>query len=435
MNKLNIKDIGHCKDKVLLVCDNGLFFEFALKLADHFKKVYYYTEWKNAYPGMAEAVVGTEWKNGKKLPTFDGKRLERVENMFSVLDEVDCFFTPDIYDGDLLETLEHSGIPSFGSGKAESLELNRYETAQEMKAVGMDVAPTVKVVGIQALRDYLKKVKNKWIKISKYRKHFETFHHIDYRLSEPLLDSIESDLGPLKYITEFVVVDNIEAIVEEGIDAYSVDGQLPNRMFSGCEIKDVAYAGAVIEQKDLSRGNKRVNESFLKLLKKYDHNGFFSTEVRTTKDGKNYFIDPCMRLGLPPNALYQEIYMNLGEIIWAGANNILVEPEIENKYGMEVLISSGWHSGGHQTVYFPPEIRQWVKLVNPIKIDGTYHVLRLSDATTIGSLVAVGKSHEECAKKIEKMADMIEGYDLNIKTEGINEAIEAYDTMIKNSKK
>lgn len=435
MDKLNIKNIGSCKDKVLLVCDNGLFFEFALKLADHFKKVYYYTEWKNAYPGMADAVVGTEWKNGKKLNTFDGKNIERIENMFSVMDEVDCFFVPDIYDGDLLELLQCSGIPSFGSGKAESLELNRYETAIEMKEIGMDVAKTVRIVGVQALRDHLKKVKDKWIKISKYRKHFETFHHIDYRLSEPLLDNIESDLGPLKYITEFVVVDNIEAIVEEGIDAYSVDGKMPSKMFTGCEIKNVSYAGAVVDQKDLSKGNKRVNDQFLKLLKKYDHNGFFSTEVRTTKDGKNYFIDPCMRLGLPPNALYQEIYMNLGEIIWAGANNILVDPEVENKYGMEVLISSGWHSGGHQTVYFPPEIRQWVKLVNPIKIDGTYHVLRLSDATTIGSLVAVGKSHEECAKKIEKMAGMIEGYDLDIRTEGLNEAIEAFETMVKNSKK
>lgn len=432
---MNLKDIGSAKDKVLLVCDNGLFFEFALKLAEHFKKVYYYTEWKNAYPGMAEAVVGTEWKNSKKLNTFDGKNIERVENMFSVLDEIDCFFTPDIYDGDLLETLERSGIPSFGSGKAERLELNRYETAQEMKSIGMDVAPTVRLVGVEALREHLKKVKDKWVKISKYRRHFETFHHINYRLSEPLLDSVEQDLGPLKYITEFVIVDNIDAVVEEGIDAYAVDGKMPSKMFTGCEIKDVSYAGAVVDQKDLSRGNKRVNEQFLKLLKKYDHNGFFSTEVRTTKDGKNYFIDPCMRLGLPPNALYQEIYMNLGDIIWGGANNILVEPEIENRYGMEVLISSGWHSGGHQTVYFPEEIRQWVKLVNPVKINGNYHVLRLSDTTTIGSLVAVGKSHEECAKKLEKMAEMIEGYDLNIKTEGINEAIEAFKEMEKLSKK
>lgn len=432
---MNLKEIGSCKDKVLLVCDNGLFFEFALKLAEHFKKVYYYTEWKNAYPGMAEAVVGTEWKNGKKLNTFDGKNIERVENMFSVLDEIDCFFTPDIYDGDLLETLERSGIPSFGSGKAETLELDRYETAQEMKSIGMDVAPTIRMVGIEALREHLKKVKDKWVKISKYRKHFETFHHINYKLSEPLLDNIESDLGPLKYITEFVIVDNIEAVVEEGIDAYAVNGKLPSKMFTGCEIKDVSYAGAVVDGKDLSKGNKRVNTSFLKLLKKYDHNGFFSTEVRTTKDGKNYFIDPCMRLGLPPNALYQEIYMNLGEIIWAGANGIMVEPEIENRYGMEVLISSGWHSGGHQTVYFPEEIRQWVKLVNPVKINGNYHVLRLSDASTIGSLVAVGKSHEECAKKLMKMADMLEGYDLHVKTEGINEAIEAFKEMEKLSKK
>jgi hypothetical protein len=59
----------------------------------------------------------------------------------------------------------------------------------------------------------------------------------------------------------------------------------------------------------------------------------------------------------------------------------------------------------------------------------------LGDSSTIGSLVAVGKSHEECKKKIEKMAKLIEGYDLNIKTEGADEAIEAFDTMIKLSKK
>lgn len=435
MKNLSVKDIGSSKSKTLLVCDNGLFFEFALKLADHFKKVYYYTEWKSAYPAMAEAMIGTEWKNGKRLDTFDGKNIERIDNMFGILGEIDCFFTPDIYDGDLLELLEESGIPSFGSGKAETLELDRYETAQEMKSIGMDVAPTIRIVGMEALREHLKKVKNKWIKISKYRKTFETFNHINYRLSEPLLDNIENTLGPLKYIAEFIVVDAIDAIIEEGIDAYSVDGKLPSKMFTGCEIKDVSYAGAVVEAKDLSSGNKRVNEAFLKLLKKYDHNGFFSTEVRTTKDGKNYFIDPCQRLGLPPNALYQEIYKNLGEIIWGGANGVLVEPDIENKFGIEVLITSGWNTGNHQTVYFPPEIRKNIKLVNPIKINGTYHVLRIGGSPTIGSLVAVGKSHEECAAKIMKMADMIEGYDIHVKTEGVNEAIEAFNIMIKNSKK
>jgi hypothetical protein len=142
-----------------------------------------------------------------------------------------------------------------------------------------------------------------------------------------------------------------------------------------------------------------------------------------------------MRLGLPPNALYQEIYKNLGDIIWKGANGELVDPETDSPYGMEILISSGWHSGNHQTVYFPPEIRQWVKLINPIKIDGTYHVLRLGDSSTIGSLVAVGKSHEECKKKIEKMAELIKGYDLHIKTEGTDEAIEAFNMMEKLSKK
>jgi hypothetical protein len=47
----------------------------------------------------------------------------------------------------------------------------------------------------------------------------------------------------------------------------------------------------------------------------------------------------------------------------------------------------------------------------------------------------VGKSHEECKRKIEKMAELIEGYDLNIKTEGTDEAIEAFQMMEKLSKK
>ena len=161
---------------------------------------------------------------------------------------------------------------------------------------------------------------DKWVKISKFRKHFETFHHYDFDSSQKKLDDISTDLGPLKDIAEFVVVDNIPAIVEEGIDAYSVDGQLPDKMFTGTEIKDIAYAGAIVDSSQLSAGNQKVNAQFQQLLEQYDHRGFFSTEVRTTENGQNYFIDPCMRLGYPPNALYQEIYTNLGDIIWQGAN-------------------------------------------------------------------------------------------------------------------
>jgi hypothetical protein len=429
MEKINLKE------KSILILDHGLFFEVALKLTESYGKVYYFSPYQSAYPEMDLAVIGTEWKNGKQLDTFDGKNVKRVENPYDVLDKIDICYATDVYYGPFIELLEASGIPCVGAGKAECLELDRYKTANEMRQLGMDVAPTIEIVGIDNLREHLKKVKNKWVKISRYRAEFETFHHIEYYLTEPLLDKINLNLGALKDIVRFVIVDSIDAIVEEGIDSYTVDGKLPDIVSTGCEIKDVAYCMKLMKTEDLSIGNKKVNEKFSKLLKKYDYQGFFSTEVRTTKDGKHFLIDPCCREGLPSKFSYMELFDNFGEIVWGLGHGEIVNPIYKYEYGMEVLISSGWISGTHQSVYFPKEIRQWLKLLNPIKIDGKYHVIKTSESVSIGSLVAVGNSHEECKKKIEKMAELIKGYEINIKTEGLDEAIESFETMIKLSKK
>src|SRR5882724_610420 len=223
------------KEKKILVIDNGLFNEFALKLADFFGKVYYYVEWKDAYPGIAKAIIGTEWANGKQLNTFDGKNFERVENLYEYLDEVDGVFFPDVYDGDMQEFLLEKGMAVAGGMRGEELELERWDTKQYFKKAGMDVQPVARIVGLNNLREHLKKNKDKWVKISKFRKQFETFHHEEYDLSEPLLNKLGHDLGPIAEIIEFIVEDNIEAIVEEGMDGYTVDGKFPNYTFAGAE--------------------------------------------------------------------------------------------------------------------------------------------------------------------------------------------------------
>lgn len=429
MEKVNLKD------KIILVLDHGLFFEVALKLADYYGKVYYFSPYQSAYPEMDLAVIGTEWANGKRLETFDGKNVVRVENPYDVLDEIDICYATDVYYGAFIELLEKSGVPCVGAGKAERLELDRFATANEMAKIGMDVPNTISITGMDRLREYLKTVKNKWVKISRYRAEFETFHHIEYYLSEPLLDKIQMNLGALKDIVEFIIVDNIDAIVEEGIDSYTVNGELPDVVSTGCEIKDVAYAMKLKKTSELSKGNKIVNEKFSKLLKKYDYQGFFSTEVRTTKNNKHYLIDPCAREGLPSKFSYMELFDNFGEIVWGLGNGVIVNPVYKYEYGMEVLISSGWISGTHQSIYFPKEVRKWLKLLNPIKIDGKYHIIKTSESVSIGSLVSIGNSHQECADKIMDMAEKIKGYEVNIKTEGINEAIEAFKEMEKLSKK
>lgn len=419
------------KDRVLGCYDNGLFMELCLKLADSYKEVIYYTPWKNAYPRMNEAMIGTEWVNGKRLDTFDGKPFRRVENFFDHINEMDEIFFPDVYDGDMQVFLDSLGKPIFGGRKGEELELERWDTKEYFRKRGMDVQPIKRVVGLDALRGALKGTKNKWIKISKYRKSFETFHHIDYELTEPILDKIAWDLGPMAKICEFIIEDDIDAIVEEGVDMYTIDGQYPNYLFCGTEIKDKSFAGKFIPYSELSKGCKEVNKQMAPILKAYGYRGLFSTEVRTTTDGKHYFIDPCTRGGSPPNELYQEIYKNLGDIVHNGANGKLIDPIPAKKYGLEAIIWSDWFMGGHQSIKFPPEIRQWVKLRNAIKIDGAYHILNLHNMPEAAALVAIGDSFEECKSKMEEMAPMIQGKGIEVKIDALDESIEEFNKMIK----
>ena len=75
--------------------------------------------------------------------------------------------------------------------------------------MGLPVQHCEHIIGIDKLRETLKKVKNVFVKTSFIRGDFETFRHDSYSLSEPRLDEIEQVLGPLKRNYEFVVEDEI----------------------------------------------------------------------------------------------------------------------------------------------------------------------------------------------------------------------------------
>lgn len=418
-------------NKTILCYDNGLFFEFALKLTDYYEKVLYFCPWKNSFPRMAEAMLGTEWVKGERLNTFDGKNIERVDHIFDHIDKIDLACFLDVYDGDLQVFLEDYGVPIFGSRKGEDLELERWETKQKFKKIGMDVQPIVRIVGLENLKNYLKDKENKYIKISKYRKEFETFKHCNSKLSEPIFDKLHDKLGPMKSITEFIVEDEIDAIVEEGVDAYTIDGEFPNKLLSGVEIKDCGYFCEFMNYEDLSKGNKKVNEQMKPLLKEYGYKGFISSEIRTTEGGKNYAIDPCCRLGSPPSELYQEMYSNLGDIIDFGSTGKMIDPESRAKFGLEVIIHSSWYTESHQAVYFPEEYRDNIKLRFPLKVDGTYYCLNLFDLPEIGAIVVYGDSFEECKKKMMEIASKVEGHGIEIKLDSIDQAYEEFNKMKK----
>ena len=283
--------MANTKNKTILVHDSGAFFEIALALADHYKQVLYYVPWESGFPSPDKARVGTEWVNGKQLDTFDGKAFKRVPEFFEALKEADIVFFTDCYNGDLMEHLREMGYPVCGSGRGQILELDRWLCKQTFKAAGMDVNPMKRVTGMTALRELLKKEEDRYIKISRYRKLVETFHHETYQLSEAILDKMQHELGPMAETIEFIIEEPIEAIVEEGIDCYTVDGKYPKNTLAGTEVKDRAYYGEIMDYDKLSPGVQRTTNQISPMLKKYQYKGFFSTEVRTTKDKENYLSD------------------------------------------------------------------------------------------------------------------------------------------------
>ncbi len=404
------------KTKTLLVYDNGLFVSMAVRLAKDFKKVMYYSVWKNAFPKSNGALIGEGLDE-----------IERVNNFFDAVEEADVIWFPDVYDGDLQIYLEENGKRVFGSKKGEELELLRWETKDHLKELGLPVQPVRRIIGLPKLREYLKANENKYVKVSIYRGDFETFCSHNYKLSEPLLDDLENHLGAKKYIEEFIVEDAIDGkdVVEVGYDGYTVDGKYPATGLFGYEIKDLGYCGVVKKYEDLSPLVTDFNAAISSTLEKYSYRNFFSTEIRVGKEKVPYMMDFCARTGSPPSELYQEMIKNMAEIIWYGSDGILIEPEFDSKYGIEVMIHSNWADGSWQAIYFPEEIKRFVKLRNMTKINGTYYVVpQYSNLPEIGAVVALGSSIEECIKKVKGYIDQIEGYQIDIQIGSIDSMIQ-----------
>jgi hypothetical protein len=397
------------QEKCIFIRDYGLFASWALKLTEYFGRVLYYCPFKSGFPKSTQYAIGTG---------LDG--VDRVVDFWDHVGEADIFFFPDVYDGDLQEHLRGLGFPVWGAGKGEELELYRWQTKMALKKdFHLPVQPVERVIGMEDLREYLKENQDKYVKISLLRGDFETFHHINYDLSEPILDDIENRLGPYKSFKEFVVEDAINDAVEIGYDGFTIDGEFPEVAIQGYEIKDVSYLGAIRPYSQLPLQLKEVNEKLAPAFATYSYRGFWSSEIRVQKDGKPYLTDPCCRAGSPPSELYQEMFSNWGDIIWHGAHGELVTPEPIARFGVEVLIHSQWADQHWQALYFPPELRQWVKLRNLCQVGDVWYVApQTVGLPEIGAIVACDDTLLGAIRKLKAYCEQISGYsiDLNLKT-------------------
>lgn len=419
------------KNIEVLVIDNGQFHSFAQCIAKSFKKVWYYTRWDMkgfAHPNDRFAGYGFP-----EIATIDYMfQTSTKENEYS-FDRIGLFIFTDLYFGDIQSHLVSLGKRVFGARGIEDLELDRMGFKKTLTKLALPVKETIRKVGLDKLRTHLKTVKNKYVKISRFRGAFETFRHDDYSLTEPILDKLDHELGAIKNTLEFIVEDEIISDMEIGYDGFVIDGQFPQNSMFGIETKDCSFMLKTLQYDELPKQVRLINEKLIPYFKERQYRMFFDTEIRVTKSKVPYFTDPVYgRLPSPPSEIYQELISNLADICYYGAEGILVEPKFTAKYAGELIITSNWLSDGNwQAIEFPNSIKNNVKLRYACMIDGKYYCIP-QDMPEVGVIVAIGNTVNEVIENLKSIAEKIKGYDINIKVDKIDKTLETIAAIEKN---
>jgi len=408
------------KNKKCCIIDNGLFPSLAETLGKHFGTVWYHTPWIGAFP-----------KSNAMLPGFGIPGVTRCNDIWSIKDEVDLWIFPDVYYGSLQLELQNQGKRVWGSRLGEELELHRKESKEYLRKIGLNVGKYEVIIGLDKLRSYLKAKDNVWVKISTTRGDMETFNSPNYKNIEPRLDKLERDLGAVKKIKEFIVEDSIEDAVEIGFDGFTIDGNFPKKCLAGIETKAKGYVGVFKDYKDMPKQIIDTNNKMSSTLKKYGYKNWFCNELRVTKDGTPWVIDPLCRFGSPPGDLIQLMYTNLADIFWFGAEGKIIEPIPLAKYGVELLISSEWADNDWQAIDFPKEIAENVKFRNLCIIEKEHYVIPSHLGLGVGAIVACDNTIEGAIKKITEISKKIETYDMEVFPESLNEAVKKNEELKK----
>jgi len=411
---------NNLKSKCALVWDNGVFTEIAVTLAKSFGRVLYYTPWTSGMPKSNGLLIG-----------HGVEGIERITEPWPYYDEIDIWIFPDVYEAGLQEWLVSQGKRVWGCRGGAELEIDRPMSKEASRKLGIDIGPYKVITGLDALREHLKLNDDQWVKISGTRGDMETFGAKSYEKVEPRLDELEHNMGALKKIMEFTVEEGINDAIETGYDGYVIDGQFPKAAMTGVEIKDEAYLMKTVRWDELPEQVRSVNQKLSPALKRYGYRGFISTEVRCTKDGKAYLIDPCCRAGSPPNELYQVMMENMAEAIWYGAEGIVIEPEFKAKWGAEVLLISEWADENWMHVSFPKKVREFVKLRNFCRIDGEYYVIpQWTGCAEIGAVVGLGDTPNEAIENCKKVAEQVEGHLLDKPLDALDVAREQLEQVL-----
>lgn len=398
--------------KTILVCDGGIFQPLVHLLATQFERVLYYRRWESSFPTKNDLMIGTGYD------TF-----ECVESIWDVVNDVDIFVFPDIGFEAEQSYLKSIGKNIFGAIEGSELEQDREKCKEILKEVGLQVQPWRVIKGIKKLRKYLEQHDDCFVKISRLRGIGETYGGKPYHLLKGEVDEVEFKLGVYSEHQEFIVEDEIPNAIEMGYDGYTISGEYPSKAVVGIEVKDAGYIGAVKPYSQFPKQVTEPNRLLAPYFKKHGYNSFYSSEVRSLSEKIYFLIDPTCRMASPAGECYLHLFDNLGDIIEAGSEGVLVQPKTSKRFAAQAILSCSNAEERQVPIDIDPKIRQFVMLYHSAKVDD-YEVVLPTDAkmAEIGSCIGLGNTIDEAINNCIKHCGMIDAVKLKNRSDSLVEA-------------
>lgn len=393
-------------NKTVCVIDAGIFGEVAVELSKKFSRVFY------CIPDYS-----TNLEREKIAQGMEG--VEVIMDFHHVKKETDIFVFPDVCFGAVVDDMRSEGRNVFGTGAVESLEFDRWAAKKKMKALGLPVIESVKLVGIEDLKDYLQTVDNKWLKVLRHRDFWDTYHHLDWFHSDYWINQVLLPrIGAMADDEVFVIEDDIPG-VEIGIDFPAVVGdQYSTRCLLGYEIKDQGNISRIIEYAQAPEQIRKICETMGPVLKEADYRNSLSYEIRVAEsDNMFYLTDPCLRMANPASGIYRNVFSNFAQIVEEASAGKLIEPMVVDgaQYAVEVMICSDRAHDHNIPIEIPSDIRPFVKLKSACQKDEThYEHIPYNKGEIIGSVVAWGKTIDEAIALCKERADQIKSPDAHM---------------------
>jgi len=394
-----------------LFYDYGLFVSMAEVCAGQFGRVGYFCPWENSFSDGRELAIGVGLEGIERIKYFD-----------KVVDDYDLIVFPDCHDGWLQRYLREHGYRVWGSSIGSELELSRWKTKELFREKGIPQIESHQVQGTAALREFFKSHGNEigwFVKVSGFRGLGETWFARNYDEAKGVIDEFDVKHAVMAMLVDFVVEANIPNAKEIGYDGLSILGQFPLSAFWGIEKKDKAYFGKLSKYEEMPKEVKAVNEAVAPTMRDLGYCNWFSTELRNGVP-----IDLTCRHASPAGEPMIAAMENLAEVLWYGAEGILVEPQYSAKFGAQLILCSEWAEEHLLELSFPEDIRQWVKIYNHARIDGKdYFVPQIAKMKQVGSVIGLANTPEEAVKLCKRRAAEVRGFDIECDFDSLDEAM------------